>query len=283
MNTEKNKKKWVKQVEDTLKLGGRSVRTIDNYYSCINRFLSFYSTDTNIKQLKEKDIITYMTKEILDKGKSDNTYNLNLCAIRFLFSICFEKEFNRKLLPNTKVEKKLPTILSKKDFITIFNNEHLLSHKCWLLLGFCSGLRAEEIATLKIENIFSNDHKLKVLGKRKKERFTILPDVVIMFLRLYYKKYNLKETKGYLFKGLNNLHINPKSISNYFTNIMKDNSIHNATFHTLRHSFATYCIMNGMDIITLKEIMWHQSIQSTSIYIHLGHDFDNLKGINYGK
>lgn len=283
MNTEKNKKKWIKQVEDTLKLGGRSVRTIDNYHSCINRFLSFYPKDTNIRQLKEQDVMTYMVKEILEKDKSGNTYNLNLCAIRFLFSICFEKEFNKKLLPNTKIEKKLPTILSKKDFITIFNKEHLLSHKCWLLLGFCSGLRAEEIATLKIENIFSNDHKLKVLGKRKKERFTILPDIVIMFLRLYYQENNRKETNGYLFKGLNDLHINAKSISNYFTNIMKENSIQNATFHTLRHSFATYCIMNGMDIMTLKEIMGHQSIQSTSIYIHLAHDFNNLKGINYGK
>ena len=152
-----------------------------------------------------------------------------------------------------------------------------------LLLGFCCGLRVEEIATLKIENIFSDDHKLKVIGKRKKERFTILPNVVIKFLRLYYKKYNLKESEVFLFKSFYNSHINPKSISNYFTNIMKDYSIHNATFHTLRHSFATFCMMNGMEIITLKEIMGHNSIQYTTIYIHLTHDFNNLKGINYGK
>ena len=285
MNSEKNKEKWVKQVEDILKLGGRSIRTIDNYRSCINRFLSYYPNDKNIKLLKEKDIIFYFINEIDTKGKSNDTYNLNLCAIKFLFSVCFNKELNRKLLPTKKLQKKLPTIISKKEFLNIFNNEKNLKHQCWLLLAFCSGLRVEEIATLKIENIFSKEHKLKVLGKRNKERFTILPDIVIKFLRLYYKKHKLVISSGYLFPSISNhSHINPKSISNYFTITLKKYTyIKNTSFHTLRHSFATYCMMNGMDIVTLKEIMGHNSIQTTTIYIHLSQNFNNLKGINYGK
>ena len=58
-------------------------------------------------------------------------------------------------------------------------------------MGFCCGLRVDEVATIKIENIYSKDHKLKVLGKGNKERFTILPDVVIKTLRALYKEKNI--------------------------------------------------------------------------------------------
>ena len=88
------------------------------------------------------------------------------------FSVNFNKEFNSKLLPHTKLTKKIPTTINKDIFIKIFNEEQNLKHKCWLLLAYCSGLRVEEIAGLKIENINSKEHQLKVLCKRKKEKIT---------------------------------------------------------------------------------------------------------------
>ena len=69
------------------------------------------------------------------------------------------------MLPTSKVRKRYPTIISKEQFLNIVNNEENLEHKCWLLLSFCCGLRICEIASLKIENINSKEHKLKVLGK----------------------------------------------------------------------------------------------------------------------
>ena len=55
------------------------------------------------------------------------------------------------------------------------------------------------------------------------------------------------------------------------------------TEHSLRHSFATYYLMNGGDLLTLKSMMGHKSLASTSIYIHMSNDFNNLKGIDYAK
>ena len=57
----------------------------------------------------------------------------------------------------------------------------------------------------------------------------------------------------------------------------------NITFHSLRHSFATYYLMNGGDLLTLKTMMGHKNLNSTTIYLHMSQDFNNLKGINYGK
>ena len=95
----------------------------------------------------------------------------------------------------------MPTILPKDNFLKIINTEGLLKHKCWLILAFCSGLRVDEVSKVKVEDINSKEHKLKVLGKGNKERYTILPDITIKLLRLYCKEKNIKN--GYLFPGTN--------------------------------------------------------------------------------
>ena len=150
-------------------------------------------------------------------------------------------------------------------------------------MGFCCGLRVDEVATIKIENIYSKDHKLKVLGKGNKERFTILPDVVIKALRTLYKEKKYTHKTGYLFKGTNNReHINSKTIINYFTSLKKKYNLNNnITFHSLRHSFATYYLMNGGSLLSLQSMLGHEYLESTIIYIHISQNFNELEGIKY--
>lgn len=283
MNSEKNKEKWINMIQENLQMGGRSKNTIRNYTYAILHFLNSYNSKKDISKFKEKQIIDYFKKNYLDVGTKATTYNFNLAAIKYFYSICFRITFNDRLLPKAKTEKRLPIIMSKADFIRMFNQEKNLEHKCFLMLGFCCGLRACETATIKIENIDSKNLKLKVLGKGNKERYTILPDIVIHYLRLYYKSKNMKEKSGYLFKGnQGNEHILPQTIENYFTNYANESGINDKiTYHTLRHSFATYYLMNGGDIFTLKDLLGHTSLATTSIYIHLAHDFNHLKGIKY--
>lgn len=283
MNTEKNNKIWVEKCVETLKMGGRSDKTIINYKSAWNRFFNYFDNTISLSKLKEEDIATYLYNELIEKNLCKDYYNLNVCAIRFLYSVCFNKELNRRLIPRTKVRKKLPTILPRDVFIEIFNKEDNLKHKCWLILAFCSGLRVEEVATVKIENILSLEHKLKVLGKGNKERYTILPDVVIKYLRLFYKSKHYSFKYGYLFKGTNNKDcLNEKTIINYFTSLKeKYNLGDNITFHSLRHSFATYYLMNGGNLLTLQSMLGHKNIATTTIYVHLSQNFNHLEGIKY--
>lgn len=283
MNTEKNKEKWINMIRENLELGGRSKYTIRNYIYSINHFLNSYSNKKDISKFKEKQIIDYLKKEYLNCNAKATTYNFNLAAIKFFYSICFNVTFSNRLLPKARITKELPVILKKEDFIRMVNNEKNLEHKCFLILGFCCGLRASETASVRIENIDSINHKLKILGKGNKERVTILPDVAIRMLRLYYKSKNIKERKGYLFKGTQgNEHINANTIENYFTHYADELKLNSKiSYHTLRHSFATYYLMNDGDIFTLKDMLGHTSLSTTAIYVHLAHDFNNLKGINY--
>ena len=282
-NTEKNKIKWVEKVRYTLELGGKSDSTFINYKSHITRFLNYYDDNIEINKLCEDEIVNYFRKQYIDLGRCSTSLNVGICSVRFLYSVCFNRQLNRDILPSTKLKRKIPTIISKQLFLKIINEETCLKYKCFLLLAFCSGLRVDEIAKLRIENIFPNEHKLKVLGKGNKERYTILPDITIKFLRMYCKQEHITSKHGYLFISHNkNSHINSKSIINYFSTLkVAYNLDKNISFHTLRHSFATYYLMNVGNIITLKSMLGHSHLNTTNIYLHIAQNFNELEGIKY--
>ena len=282
-NTEKNKQKWVEKVKYTLELGGKSEKTFLNYKSHINRFLDYYEEDEEINKLSEDRIVDYFRKQYIDLNRCAASLNVGICSIRFLYSVCFNRQLNKDLLPSTKLKKKLPTIISKQLFLKIFNEEHCLKYKCWLILAFCCGLRVDEIAKLRIENIYPNEHKLKVLGKGNKERYTILPDIVTKFLRMYCKEQHITNKQGYLFISHDKeSYINSKSMINYFSTLKVAYDLDkNISFHTLRHSFATYYLMNGGNIITLKSMLGHAHLDTTNIYLHIAQNFNHLEGIKY--
>lgn len=281
MNTEKNQLIWIDKIHENLILRGRSENTFINYKSALNKFFNYYPKNTYLNKLTEKDILPYINVCFLKPNKSKYTYNLALASIRLLYAICFNKSLNNLLLPTSKTIKKIPTILSKDIFIKIFNEESNLKHKCWLILAFCSGLRVNEVANVKIEDLSSKEHKIKVLGKGNKERYSILPDISIKVLSLYCKKYNIKS--GYLFKGTDGKDVmNNKTIINYFS-VLKDNYNlnDNISFHSLRHAFATYYLSNGGSLLNLQSMLGHTNLNTTTIYLHLSQNFNELEGIKY--
>lgn len=261
------KNKHIKRMVDTLKLGRRSEKTILNYSHAIARFLNYFK-NKDISLITEDDIVEYLMNNYINKNYSATTYNMNISAIKYFFSVNFNKDFNSKLLPHAKLTKKIPLIIDEALFTKIVNEETNLKYKCWLLLAYYSGLRVNEISTIKIKDIFANEHKLKVLGKRNKERFTYLPDITIRYLREYYKQtyyknnyfkklYSKGTKSGYLFEGINgNKHINSKTLTNYFSTLkQKYNLDKNLSFHSLRHSFATNFIKNGGNPFTLQSML----------------------------
>ena len=282
MNTKENQNRWIEKVHENLTLRGRSENTYINYKCALNHFFNYYEASTNIESLSEEEIIPYLIEYYIKLNKSKNSYNLTIAAIRLFYIVCFNKTLNKQLLPSSKIPKRLPTILPKDKFIRIFNEEKSLKHKCWLILAFCCGLRVSEIAELKVENLNSKEHKLRVeKGKGNKERYTILPDIVIKILRLYCLKNQIKE--GYLFPGSKDKsNMSGKTIINYFSTIKSTYKLDSRiSFHSLRHSFATYYLMNGGSLLTLQSMLGHNNLNTTAIYIHLSQNFNELEGIKY--
>ena len=276
MNTDENQKIWIEKIHQNLILRGRSEKTFDNYKSSLLRFFKYYDSNTNIKKLKESDIIEFIKHELIIPNKCKSTYNLTICSIRLLYIVCFNISLNRILLPTSKLTKKLPATIDKDLFIKFVNEEKYLKHKCWLLLGFCSGLRVSEIARIKVEDISIKNKTIKILGKGNKERLTILPNIVFKALKTYCIKNNIKT--GYIFKGSKNKpFMNEKTIINYFS-VIKDlyHLNDNISFHSLRHSFATYYLTHGGSLLKLQLMLGHNSLSTTSIYLHLTQNFEEV-------
>lgn len=270
----------LQKVKNLLILRNCSERTISNYLSCINRFKNYYKRK-DLEKLNEDDILEYLKKNFVNIGCSAATINVNRAAIKYYYLVNFNKTFSDVLLPQTKIPSRFPKIISKQDFIKMFNSEFNLKHKLWIILAYGSGLRISEVASLKVSDILSNEHKIHIIGKGNKERYAPLPDFTLKLLRLYWIKNKNKITNDYLFPGINKPR-KDKSISDFtikeaFQKIKKNNNLDNSiTFHTLRHSYATEFIKNGGDIWELKNILGHSSINTTSIYLHMAENFKDV-------
>jgi integrase/recombinase XerD len=271
--------KDLEKVKDLLKVRGCSNRTTTNYISCINRFKTYYN-GKNLEKLNESDILDYLKKNFIDIKCSAATINVNRAAIKYYYLVNYNIDFNKTLLPSCKVNNRFPILLSKEQVINMINSENNLKHKLWIILGYGSGLRISEVATLKVSDILSKEHKIRIMGKGSKERYVPLPDYTLKLLRLYYIQNKNKIINDYLFPGNcknKSSYISSYSIKEAFQKIKENNKMDNSIcFHTLRHSFATEYIKSGGDIWELRSLLGHASINSTMIYLHMAEDFSKV-------
>lgn len=272
--------KDLQKVKDLLLLRKCSDRTVSNYLSCINRFKNYYKRK-DLEKLNEDDILEYLKKNFINIGCSAATINVNRAAIKYYYLVNFNKEFSNVLLPQAKIPSRFPKIISKQDFIKMFNSEFNLKHKIWIMLAYGSGLRISEVASLKVSDILSKEHKIRIIGKGNKERYAPLPNFTLKLLRLYWIQNKDKITNNYFFPGkykaTKGTCISSFGIKEAFQKIKENNNLDNSiTFHTLRHSYATEFIKNGGDIWELKNILGHSSINTTSIYLHMAENFKDV-------
>lgn len=271
----------LQKVKDLLKTRGCSERTINNYLSCLNRFKQYYN-GKELKNLKEEDILDYLKVNFIDLDFAAASVNVNRAAIKYYYLVNFNIDFSNVLLPSCKVKNRFPTILTKEQVISMFNNESNIKHKLWIILAYGSGLRISEVASLRVSDILSKEHKIRVIGKGNKERYVPLPDITLRLLRTYWLQNKDKIVNDYLFPNINNgknkcKHINPFTIKQAFQKIKQNNNLDDSiTFHTLRHSFACEYIKSGGDIWELRILLGHSSINTTMIYLHMAKDFNEV-------
>lgn len=137
-----------------------------------------------------------------------------------------------------------------------------------LLYG--AGLRLNELRLLQVKAIDSSAMQIKVVqGKGNKDRITILSKFILDDLRNYYRQNRLKE---FLFEGyIPDRPMHERAIGHAVTQCMKVAGFKDKGFsaHTLRHSFATHLLDQGVDIHSIKELLGHSKLETTMIYLHL--------------
>lgn len=205
-----------------------------------------------------------------EKGLSPGTINTYNSGLRFLYRVTLEIPINLNKIPCHRKLRKFPDILTRKEVDALFNVCDNLRDKCILMTIYSAGLRLSEVASLKVSDIDSQKMQLFIRdGKGGKDRFAILSKACLEALREYWKQYQPKE---WLFYSRNRTgkHITSRAVQNIFSKNKKIAGItKNVTTHTLRHSFATHLLENGVSIFHIKHLLGHANISTTCFYLHL--------------
>lgn len=251
----------LQKVKNQLRLKGYSQKTQKSYFFYIQEFLLF------AKRRKIKNKNTAIEKYLLykeSKNLSPQTINLALNAVKFLYyKVLGHKE--KINFSCVKKSKKLPVVLSKKEVNAIIDSIKNPKHRLMVSMGYASGLRVSEVVSLKVHDINLNELTIHLKNsKGKKDRITILPAKLVITLKELTKN---RAANDFVFESNRGGKLTTTSLQKVFQSGLKKTGIKKqATFHSLRHSFATHLLENGVDVRYVQELLGHQNIRTTQRY-----------------
>lgn len=236
-----------------------SERTIKTYSCYLKKFLASENI-SDPYQVSLKQITEYLYS---GNYSSVSQQNQIIGALKlFARYILNKKDVHLDKIERPKRQKKLPKVIDAELLATKIKAVTNLKHKAILSLGLSCGLRISEVVNLKWNDLDRKRNLLKVVsGKGNKDRFTILNNNIIQLLEKYWKEYKSKE---YVFNG----QLKNKYSTTSIQKLVKKYINQNASFHLLRHSYATYAIDNGTGLAPLASSMGHNSTKTTEIYFH---------------
>ena len=272
----------------------RSKNTTDSYLSDLTNYLYFLENNENITDLKDintnniKNYLSFLKKN----GYQASSQSRNLSAIKsfhkFLLLENITKDNPTLLIKTAKKEKKLPDVLTINETMCLLNyleekvkktnNPIDERNQVMIELTYACGLRVSELVGLKLSNLHLTTKIIQTSGKGEKERQIPVNDYCIKLLRNYLQNGRLlllgtKKDLGYVFLNKFGEEISRQSFHKILKELAKDcNITKDISPHTLRHSFATHLLEQGVDLRIIQELLGHESISTTQIYTHLSNN-----------
>ncbi|MDD2871267.1 MAG: tyrosine-type recombinase/integrase [Candidatus Gracilibacteria bacterium] len=255
------KQNYILSIERELKYRNYSKETVKTYSTCLKYFLEYIKND--ISKINKETILNFVII-LQEKKKAPKTINLYKDSIKFFCKniINLNLDFDIKL---SKESKKLPVVLTNNEIQKIINSIDNKKHKFIISLSYSSGLRVSDIINLKIGDFDFENLTIHIkLGKGQKDRITIFSE------KLKNEIKNLSAGKNgndLLIESERGGKLTTRTLQKIFSEALKKSGVlKNATFHSLRHSFATHLLENGTDIRYIQELLGHANIKTTQIY-----------------
>ncbi len=258
----------LRKLQSDTKLKGLSKNTQEEYYSKTKRFQNYY--DKPATELTTNDIKEFLHYLLEVKGLTPSTINTYNSALRFLYRTTLEIPINTNRIPSHRNPRKFPAILTREEIKALLNVCDNLRDRCILMVMYSSGLRLNEVANLKVADIDSRKMQLFIRnGKGGKDRYAILSQTCLEELRKYWMRYRPQEWLFYS-RNYTGTHITGRAIHNVLHKYKELAGIKKKmSAHTLRHSFATHLLEDGVDIFFIKQLLGHTYIGTTCIYLHM--------------
>ena len=252
----------LKKLSTDLKLRGFSQQTIKTYLFYNQKFLEF--TKKQPEDVIEDDIKDFLAFKYSDDSLSNASIALIKAALKFYFTETLCKKLSDIKTP--KKSNKLPVVLNKNEIINLINKTVNIKHKLIIELLYSTGLRLSECVNLKYSDIDLNEGIGWVRsGKGSKDRIFIISEMFKKDLKLYIENTE-SNTKGCIFL-VNGRKMSTRGIQHAIKVSAERAGIEkNVHVHTLRHSFATHLLENGVDIRKIQKLLGHSNLQTTQIY-----------------
>lgn|SRR5215210_2134609 len=262
------------RLERKISISGRSLSTLKNY-SChlAHIALHFNCLPTELDEEQIEDYLYMLQQQ--HNTPSDSYFKHTVYGLRFVFRLEGLKD-NGITLPSIKHEKKLPVILSREEVKQLLKTPALLKHRILLALLYGCGLRLSEVRNIRLRDIDLNRDRLHVRqSKGKKDRYVPLGKNLIRGLSKYI---DAEQPREWLLNGAPNEQGSGDLASSYSqrgiqwavrTAVKASGIIKEVNAHTLRHTYATHLLEDGLDIVTIKELLGHECIETTMIYLHV--------------
>lgn len=259
----------------------RQVRYSDHtvrVYTTYFRDFQEYFEGCDIDRITPEEINGYLVFLINEKGISTCQQNQRINAIKFYYEKVLGQPRRCYTVSRAKREKTLPDVLSKEEVRAILSAV-VTNLRLWCMLSvlYSAGLRISELLALKPDDINVSRSLIRVRqGKGRKDRFTLLSKPLIKKLTEYREMY---KPKVWLFERTPGEQFTESIVSKRLKAAAQEAGITKRIYpHLLRHSFATHLIEQGTDLKIVKELMGHNSIRTTEIYVHIADTFkSNIK------
>lgn len=254
----------IEVMEQEMRLRNYSRRTIEAYTHVALELFQFCKKP--IRELSEEEIKKFLTNK-LDHGCSSQTIALYANAINFIFREIY-KQASFNPIRHPKRTHKLPEVLSREEISALLQATNNIKHRTLLALAYGAGLRVSEAMNVRVCDVDIGGETIRVRqGKGKKDRISVISDKIKEDLK---KCADGKAGSAYLFESERGGKLTTATAQKVFYQCMRKAGINKpASFHSLRHSFATHLLENGVDVRYVQELLGHANIRTTQIYTHV--------------
>ena len=265
-----------------------SSNTKINYEIDINEFNDYLNKNSKDYLDVDYDFIKGYLMYLYDQKLSRSSISRKLSSLRSFYKYLFNNELIKtnpfKYVSLPKREKKLPKYVGILDLEIIFNTPDInspLGQRDRLILEilYATGVRVSELVNIKLSDIDFYNKEIMILGKGNKQRVVIFGDYCLDIINLFISDGRSKilekhkKQSEYLIINEKGNKITTRGVEMLLDKIVKKAALKkHITPHMLRHSFATHLLNNGCDILTVKELLGHESLETTQIYTHVSNE-----------
>jgi len=260
------------KLERSFAINNKAKSTLTNYQRCLAHLALHYMCSP--EQLGKESINDYLYYcQNLHKTPSESFFKHTIFGLRAAYKVMGMEEMRIKL-PQIKRQKSLPVVLSKTEIKSLLIAPRYLKHRLIIAMLYGCGLRSYELCNLRIADI-DFDRKTVFIRKQKGnyDRYVPLSDLLAKGIKKYL---NTEHPLEFLFNSqVTAKNGKPRGMTtNGVGWVIKESrgkisSKKKITAHTLRHSFATHLLEDGLNIVSLKELLGHAFIETTMVYLHV--------------